>query len=427
MPAKIKQIWSSDFFRSSTIVFAANLFSGLLNYVLVVLVSRRLGAEYSLWTALTGVITILSTIFAGYSFELNKVFAKLSHQDRPKVLASFQIYQHKLQKYVLFGLLISPLLAFVFDLAFGIGNWGIVLLMVIQLLGSFYAIIGIQYLIGNGENLKFGLATFASALVKLISTLFFLEIGLKLWALPLGLLSQTALSFILAEIMIFYKNPKTKTYIKNLGDFSIKKLFFGSFKSTFYLFLLITLFNITPVISQRILPNEEKDFFAVLFSFGQIIHFGATAFAASVVTHGTKNDGYKVLKQALGIVSVLSAAIGLLFFVAGDFMLKLFKRTGFGESLNYILYFSLFVFAYNLTFMVIQYLLSQSKFNLLKVVPFFLIFQVLMGYFATQTLASIFKVESLFVFVTINLLSMFTLVLMLLWQVRGSSRKTISV
>lgn len=377
--------FKSDFFLSTSIIFVNNIISGIINYILIILVSRNLVNDYSIWTALLSLTTIITTFYAGYSLELTKKISTLSSKS---LLLAFELkekLQKKLQKYFILGLILTPLPAFLIYFFLKIGNFQILLLIFITQIISFYSTLSINFLLASVKNWQYSCVTITSVIVRFAITLLFLYNGFFLWALPLGLIFSTIISYLLAEFFLFKiksKNIKnnhiSKNHIKENEEYSIRYLFFHSLKSSFVLFILTTIFNIIPILSEKVLQKNDSDLVSILFTFGQIMFFGATAFVSSVVIFAVRNNqNHKILKYSLIIVTILSFLISILFYFGSDIMLNLVNRKEYLDKKNYILWFSFIVFLYNIVFVIVQYFLSKNWFNKVYGLFIFIIIQFL--------------------------------------------------
>ena len=188
----------------------------------------------------------------------------------------------------------------------------------------------------------------------------------------------------------YIRHIKQHVAHKNAGrektpyQFRLRPHLLASVKSTAILFCLASFLNLAPILSERTLSVADKDLFAVLFNFGQIIHFGSTAFTQAIVVHAARSTGNKIYYFSIGLMTLLTSLIGSLFYFFGDFMLGLFGKSQYVDSLDLILYYSLFIVFYNVVFISVQYLLSHSKYGLLATLPVFCAILVGASYVAAQ-------------------------------------------
>ena len=382
-------VLGNAFLRSSAIVFGSNLLVGVCNYALVIFAARALGVEYSVWTALTGLFAILTTFNTGLYTEVNKKFAAYAKQAPEKALLFYDFLMVRARRLLIAGIVLSPLLAAVLWGVTRITDYPLYILIVWSLFLGIFAGMNRFLLIGMLYNLKFGVVTLANGLTRLGTTLLFFELGLRIWALPLGLIASQVITYLVA---VWYINHVKQNVTRKNPDWGRSKYKFvlrphliASVKSTAILFCLASFLNVAPILSERFLSVEDKDLFAVLFNFGQIIHFGSTAFTQAIIVHASRSTGNRIYYFSIGLMTLLTSLIGGLFYFFGDFMLSLFGKSQYVDSLNLILYYSLFIVFFNIVFISTQYLLSHSRYRVLSTLPVFCAVLIGTSYFAAQS------------------------------------------
>ena len=382
-------VLGNAFLRSSAIVFGSNLLVGVLNYALVIFAARALGVEYSVWTALTGLFAILTTFNTGLYTEVNKKFAAYAKQAPEKALEFYDFLMVRARQLLILGIALSPLLGVILWGVTRITDYPIYILIVWSIFLGIFAGMNRFLLIGMLYNFKFGMVTLANGVARFGVTLALFEMGFRIWALPLGLIASQLMTYALAVWYIHHVKKhvahKNAGREKTLYRFRLRPHLLASVKSTAILFCLASFLNLAPILSERLLSVTDKDLFAVLFNFGQIIHFGSTAFTQAIVVHASRSTGNKIYYFSIGLMTLLTSLIGSLFYFFGDFMLGLFGKSQYVDSLDLILYYSLFIVFYNVVFISVQYLLSHSKYGLLATLPVFCAILVGASYVATRS------------------------------------------
>jgi O-antigen/teichoic acid export membrane protein len=381
-------VLKNDFLRSSAVIFIANLSVGVLNYVLVIFASRMLAkGDYSVWTALTGIFSILATFNTGLFTEVNKKFSSYTQHAPSKAIGFYNFLMHKAKKLLLIGVLLSPLAGYLLWIVSDISIAPIHILLVITVFLSIYTGLNRYLLVGMLYNLKFGTVTIFTGFARLIPTVILFKLGLGVWALPIGLIISQVLSYLIAnkfvKDIIHSITPSKSTY-----EFALKPHLVSSFKSTIILFCLSAFINVAPVISEKVLSTDERDLFAVLFSFGQIIHFGSTAFTQAIIVHASRSAGqknnneHKIYYFSVALMLLLTSTIGAIFYFFGEFMLSLFGKSEYIDKLSLILFYSLFILTYNIIFISVQYLISHSRYKALYALPVLVVLLVVSIYIA---------------------------------------------
>ncbi len=359
-------IIKNEFLRSSAIVFASSLSVGVLNYILVIFASRALGQEYSTWTALSGIVAMLATFNSGLFTEINKTFAKFAKESPGKALSFYDYLMKKARTFLLFGIIGAPLLGLILKAITNTGTTPILAVLAVGVFLGIYTGLNRFLLLGMLHNLKFGAVNLMTGLARFIPTLILFNLGIKIWALPIGLLTSQIFAYLLA----LYYIKKIKKHEKpdsTKHKFKLKPYLTASLKSTAILFLLATSLNIAPVISESTLSESNKDLFAVLFNFGQIIHFGSVAFTQAIVVHAARSKTNNIYFFSIGLMALLTSSIAGIFYFFGDFMLGLFGRAQYTDQISLVLYYSIFIALYNVIFISVQYLLSHSRYKILLI------------------------------------------------------------
>jgi O-antigen/teichoic acid export membrane protein len=381
---------SKDFLKDSSLLFVTNILNAVFNYSLVIFVSNRLlPGNYSLWTAITGLVAILLTLSAGIMTEFSKNASRIAKDSTTEAFRFYDYFLSKVSKVLGYGLVLIPVFAYIMMWILGNSEFGLLCLVIFN--------VYLQIVLGLNNNFvmsllkikEFMILSFVVTVVKFIATIGLIYLRLEVFALPIGLLFSEIAGLALG--VYFLGQIKSKRSTKSVVDPINYKIFdhlVGMFKTVVYLFFLATFLNAAPIIAEKIFDKEflrDKDILAVLFNFGQIIHFGAIAFLSGLITHASRSDNKKIFYSAFAIVVSLSLGIGVIFTIFGSFMMRLFGRAQYIDQLPLILWYSVFILFYNVIFLCTQYLIIKNKYRPLIFLPIANIGLVLALVYLTKT------------------------------------------
>jgi O-antigen/teichoic acid export membrane protein len=362
---------SKAFLKDSTILFAANILNAVFNYGLIIFVSNKLiPGNYSLWMALTGLIAILLTFSTGIMTEFNKTASKVAKKSTYEAFEFYHYFLSKVVKVLTYGLILVPIFAFVLGKTVGNGDYLLLSLLVFN--------VYLQIILGLNNNFvmallkipQFIVLSIVVTVVKFGAAIAFVYLNFEVMALPLGLLVSEIIGLLVGVYFlrkIRLESIKPKYY--NAPNYKIFDHLLGMFKTVIFLFFLSLFINVGPIIAENFLDKGDKDILAVLFNFGQIIHFGAVAFLGGLIAHASRTESKKIFYSAFVIVTGLTFGIGFLFTFFGGFMMKLFGRAQYLDQLPLILWYSVFILFYNIVFLCVQYLIIKNNYKPLLILP----------------------------------------------------------
>jgi O-antigen/teichoic acid export membrane protein len=365
---------SKDFLKDSSLLFVTNIINAFFNYGLVIFVSNKLlPGNYSLWTAITGLVAILLTLSIGIMTEFNKNASKIAKNSTLEAFSFYEYFVSKIIQVLLYGLILIPLIAFGMMWVLGNREFGLLCLVVFN--------VYLQIVLGLNNNFvmallkikEFMILSFVVTIAKFGTTIGLLYLHLEVMALPLGLLFSEIAGLLLG--VYFLKNIKANLkadLAQNPINYKIFDHFIGMVKTVVYLFFLALFLNSGPIIAEKIFDQgllRDKDILAVLFNFGQIIHFGAIAFLSGLIAHASRSENKKIFYTAFGIVTSLSLGIGIIFTIFGSTMMRLFGRAQYIDQLPLILWYSVFIMFYNIIFLCTQYLIIKNRYRPLIALP----------------------------------------------------------
>ncbi|MBC7472167.1 MAG: hypothetical protein H7196_02795 [candidate division SR1 bacterium] len=362
---------SKAFLKDSTFLFAANIVNAVFNYGLVIFVSNQLlPGNYSLWTALSGLIAILLTFSTGIMTEFNKSASKIAKKSTFEAFEFYEYFVSKVGRVLLYSLVLVPVFAVLLGKAVGNSDFILLSLLVIN--------VYLQVILGLNNNFvmallkipQFIILSIVVTVVKFVGAISFVYLHFEVMSLPLGLLMSEIIGIVVGVYFLKrFKSQaiKPKNYI--VTNYKIFDHAFGMLKTVVFLFFLSLFINAGPIIAENFLDKADKDILAVLFNFGQIIHFGAVAFLGGLIAHASRTDNKKIFYSAFVIVTSLSLSIGFLFTFFGGFMMKLFGRAQYTDQLPLILWYSVFILFYNIIFLCTQYLIIKNRYKALIFLP----------------------------------------------------------
>jgi O-antigen/teichoic acid export membrane protein len=393
-------IIKNDFLRSSAIVFTANLFVGVLNYLLNILASRNLDDQFTLWVSFSSFYAIIGTFNSGFFTEINKLFSLESKKSEHGAISLYQNLVLQLKKPMLYITVILVFVGIISLTVFDLKSTWIYILLLFSIIISWICGLNKYLLLGMMHNLSFATTTIFQGVLRIFATVLLFYFSFGIWALPIGMIISILSGWVLGEVYIKkIINSHQATKNNKQTPHPTKNIAISSIKSTIILFSLTSLFSIAPIISERFLPNDTALLFAVIITFGQIIHFGSTAFVQAIITHAINSTGLKIYYFSIGLMSIITILITGIFYIFGPFMLKLLDKSVYIDQMGLILVFAIFVLAYNIVFISCQYLISHSYYRILMSLPIWLFVFVLSLIFSIKTnheLLSFIQVQVIF-------------------------------
>ncbi len=406
------KVQSNSFLKSSGIVFIVNLIVATINYTVPIIVRNITDKDFfPKWIALNSTIAISLVIYVALQAEFTKKISAHHTQNSDITAKNYLNFMKRgLLKIFLFSIPILPFIIWVVRFASPSDSWILATTIVANLFLQSYAVLHSSYLLGMLKIKDFSIGILLSTFSRPLATTAMLLVGLDLYALPLGymIFALVLLSHSLWVIRRYDREKKLqedKNFVcKNPSSdkttvFDLTTEFISISKTVFVFFVLSAFLNVSAIIAERNLQNEDRDLFAVLFTFGQIIHFGSIAFLGAFVAYSAKGRNIKLYLTSVAAVSMIALAIGIGFWLFGPILLAIMNSTEYISQIYTILYFSIFVALYNIIFVSSQYLVSQNDYGTIFILVFFLIIQTVV--LINPVLIGLAGL-SLFQFVTIN-------------------------
>jgi O-antigen/teichoic acid export membrane protein len=357
---------SKEFIKNSGILFFVNIINAVLNYSLTIFVANTLSQNsYSLWIVLTGLIAILSTFAIGIQTEFTKQSARIAVKSRDEVLDFYGYFQRRMLLIAGFGVVVSPFLGFILSQIIGNGSILLFSLIVILVVTQISQSINTQFFLSLLKIPQFITLTIVSTISKCLFTIGLIYLQFGVFALPISLLIGQGISLIIGKILIhrLYQNRQITT--AKTQNYHIFDHIWAMGKNTIVLFFLSLFFNSGPIVAERIFEQSDKDILAVLFNFGQIIHFGSVATLGGLMTYASRDNSKKIYFSGLLMVSGISVGVGIVFTFFGRQIMTLFGRPQYADKILLILYYCVFVTLFNLIFVSVQYLIARNNYKAL--------------------------------------------------------------
>jgi hypothetical protein len=350
----------NSFFKSSALFSVVNLLASAIAYVIIVLVSRKGGDLINDWSALNGLVTIFLTFTAGFSLYYSKTVSRIA-KDSPKqtenYLATSEDFLHTLARkwgWVMIAILL--ILAWVLKFL----TWYQAVLIAVNLYFELWAILYRMYFLGRLEYNKSMVLTFAAAVTRFVGIVgLLLFTGLGIDSLVIGNLFGSILALVVSKLYVKHKGTIS-------AKFEIAKDFVSSIKASVALIVISVLLQAGQIITQGLYDPADKTALTtvtMLNLFGSIVFYGASSFLALFVVNATRSESTDIYKKGTAIIGGVSVLGIVVITLLWNIALTILKRDEFKPLLPQFLYYSIFMVAYNMLFVGIQFLISQYKYT----------------------------------------------------------------
>lgn len=380
-----KKLWNNNFIRSNGILFIANIINGTINFGIIFFAEAKLSkSNFALWVAISGVLAVFQGPISGLSTHLVRKIANLDH-DNQKVLSSYYS-QFKVLIFKIFGILLilSPALGWLVNNIFNYqdlySSWLVMAYISFQLLLS----LNQQILLGRLKIWRYVTSLLTYGFTRLTLTVGLVLVGFGVPTLPLAMLLAAILAFTLGEILtkpvLSEIDEKFKDQDSAEKKYELKP--WQELHSTFWtgsvLQLLLIFMNLGVLTGKSFLDTDSLYSYSLAYSFGQIVHFGASSALGTFVANSARKHDKKLYLKTLGVMMGLSLVISAFVVSAIAFgrpILEYFNKLTYFDNLKYIALFLIFTIFYNAIYVTIQYLLSRSAFKKSGVLAIFVLLQ----------------------------------------------------
>lgn len=365
MRKSIHKITAHPLIAGSVIIFTGSVLSGFLHFLFNLFMTRNLSvADYGALASLLSLTTLFGLIigafvptlikFSGHYFALN----------------DYQAVKTIYIKVFGFSLLVGVtifILSFLFSREIGI-FFHIKEIYLIPFVGiltliSYLAVINTIFIQAKLSFTFLSFINFLTAIIKLISGVFLVFIGMKLvgalWANMIATVVPYLISFI--PLGFLFKKYELKSNI-HFGEI----LSFG-IPASVCMFALASFINADILLVKHLFDPHTAGLYSALSLVGRVIYFFtapiATVMFPLVIQKKAKSEKYHTIFE-LSIFLVFSACMAMVifYFLFPEFTINFFlKNTSYLPLKPYIGLFGIFTTIYSLLFIMVNYFLSIGK------------------------------------------------------------------
>ncbi len=317
----------SDFFSSSTIIFAGSFLANVINYVFTLLMSRILGVEtFGEVATLIGLLTVISVPSSAFTMLMAREVATRTGKD-DEVHALFMLLRKyawgiALMAWIVFLILIPFLSSF---LHISIAPFLIFSLVILFMTPSALQSGTLQ---GLQEFFTISKQNVLSACAKLFISLALVYVGFSIIGVVIALVCAQCISWLYGYLMTRRRLAQSASASSIAPDVSFRALYLSLLLTTF---LIALLSNTDLLLAKHFLSADQAGEYGALSTMGNIIIYGIGAFttvllplAASARAKG-EGDERRILLISSVIIAVCACAAWLLFtLVPGVFISLVF-------------------------------------------------------------------------------------------------------
>jgi len=401
----LKKFQNNSFLKESSWIFAVSITVAIFNYLLIIAANRTLKTEYELWNTISSLMAIMAAPMAGFSLEIMKKTAKLSKINPQSAFAYYYFLRRKVGFLVLFGLILSPFLAFplqiwllhpkefatlftnfspIFSQHFGMETLTIFLTLWQTILG-FLFVSNQFFFLGKMDLKKYTFVVGGGIILRFLLTILMIGFGFKIFdfvfnyepifkfkvlALPLAAIISSGLFYILSEQKV--RRESNKLVFPDL-HFSLKEEISLIIKSVIIGFFLTTYLDLSSLLSRNFFEplSFDANLYATINIFAKVAYFGINSFLGGLVVYAVSDNNQKIYKAS--ILSIIAATVGIGVFLRVLAPVILTSVLGRSEFLPFVdLIFAAVAYTgfYTIIFASVQYLLARSQYK----VAFFVVF-----------------------------------------------------
>ena len=368
----VRRLVKSQFLQASSIIFVVNLLVAAVNYSVPILVRNLTDKDFfPSWIALNSTVAITLVVYTALQAEFTKrVSFNHTHYGIQSAQDYLEFMKSGLTKIFWLSIPFWPGLVWLINLASPVNNWWLAVVVLANLFFQGYAVLHSSYLLGLLRVWDFCLGLIIATLARPVATTIMLLLGWQLYALPLGYV-VFALILLGHSIWVIRRLPRDLSSQEYQSDrapattnFRLTTEFWGLARTVLCFFALSAMFNLVAIVGERVLASQDRYLLAVLFTFGQIIHYGAIAFLGAFVAYSAKSKNLKIYLTSVAAVALITLGIVGGFWLFGPWLLALMKSLEYISQMHMILYFAGFVGLYNMIYVSTQYLISRNDYFL---------------------------------------------------------------
>ncbi len=366
----------NELLKHSSILFAASIIAGFLNYLFQVYVGRMLGpSDYGIYSSLVALLYIMSVPSSTIQTSVAKMVSEYN-SDHEKIK---YLLIHVFRKLTLLAILASVLFmissAYLADyLRIDSGMYFLILSILFFI--SFLGPVLVGALQGLQMFFQMGINTVAGTFFKLLFGVAFVYLGFGVNGALLALVIGSFLGLLQALIPLrFLKGSKE---VK--GNIS--------FFSTSLAVLLATvglafLPNVDMLLVKHYLSENEAGLYAAAALLGKIVLFATgpvamVMFPKATVMHNKNHNGRELLQKSLLYVGSISLLIIAVFVIAPEFIVRILFGSRYTGITDLIIYFAVALSFLSLTSAVVFYDLATRRYRFLYLIGIISVLEVVL-------------------------------------------------
>jgi hypothetical protein len=349
-----------SFLHSSAIIFFTNILIAICNYLITIFASNKIGNNYSSWVAITGFLAFLGTFGNGMFIYLSSELAKYSS------LSEKISFANKFSDFVIsrwyYSFVFIPIITILGMFFFKIELYILILLSTYIFL-SYYFGLKQNILLGCVMIPEYAISNTLSTVVRLIVTITLVNMKFGLASLIYGLVANMLVYWALSSYYFskFTKNIEKKPINFNFDSKSIINISLYLILISFILNWLVVIIN-----SNSTFSIEDKLLFSVIFTFGQILHFGSISGLDALAVYSSKDKTNKHYLFSLAVSVALSLLGTVAILILQKPLFSLFGRQVYPGFVQYFSIYAMFIMIYNALYIQIQYLIASRRLNFIQ-------------------------------------------------------------
>ncbi|HSX09997.1 MAG TPA: oligosaccharide flippase family protein [Candidatus Saccharimonadales bacterium] len=369
-------------FIGGSFLVIATFLANILNYIFNAYLGRVLTFEdFSLIGLIGGLYSFASIFFGAYSTIVNYRSGFLIGKYGDAAGYEFWKYIKKQILYPAIILTILWLIAIPFLMSFFHTNN-----LLLFVLFSFVLLVGFTSNINQGflfSRMMFGslaILSLADPLVKLITTLILVIIGLKIWAFS-AIPASVLIVFAVGWFLIAKQVPQQKTTapLSEVHSYS-KKFFFVSLLTSFS---TIAYFTFDIFLAKHFLTPDQAGEYALLSLVGKMIFFIGNLTSPFIIPlisryEGAKKNSLHALYAILGLTAFFVFCGFILVGVFGQFTVPLLYGEKARVIVPYVSYFTFGMACYTISSVLVNYYLVRKIYLFTVVSSLLIILQIVL-------------------------------------------------
>ncbi|OGK30461.1 hypothetical protein A3F29_00460 [Candidatus Roizmanbacteria bacterium RIFCSPHIGHO2_12_FULL_33_9] len=360
-----KRILAHELISGSLYLFLGAVVSSFLAFLLNLFLARNLvPSDYGIFASLISLI-ILITIPA---LSINTIIVRFAtdYFSKGEMGKGAKLYKETLKILSFFSLLIFGifvLLSFPIMSFLHIDNIWYVILAGLIIALSYITVINTAFL---QSLLKFNFLSFvnvASALIRLLSGVFLIILGFRVFGGLFAIISMSIVSFVLAFIPLrFVLREKGGT-----TSISGKEIFSYAIPTTVAIFFLTSFTSMDVILVKHFFNSSDAGLYGGLSLIGKVIYYFTgpitmVMFPLLIKRHTRGENFNNLFYLAFMLLTLSSFALTIFYYMFPKFVINFFL--GGGEYLSavpYLGFFAIFITVFNMLTILVSFFLSIKK------------------------------------------------------------------